>query len=232
MSLRSFSTDLRRSRRFISLLEKLQTNHPDFSASVCLRFVLGRVIHDLSNSISGISSLSRFHLRGVIADPELKESLELIQQSAESSRNLIVAVANFLNPMGSSEEVIKAADLVRETGQLISLLIPKSLQFETRTEGGDSDLICVFRDRFSSQVLTVAAFQFQETRAPAGKVSLECETKGERVEVSYRSRVDPFFEFDPALIGRFGTVGPDVTTRVETRDGYSTIIVAFPRVSL
>jgi signal transduction histidine kinase len=214
------------------LLEKPQTDDPDFSVSVCLRFVLGRVIHDLSNSISGISSLSRFHLRGVVADPELRESLELIQQSADSSRNLIVAVASFLNPMRSSEEILKASDLVRETGQLISLLIPKSLQFETRIESGESDLIYVFRDLFFSQVVTAAALQFQETRAPVGKVSLECDTKGEWIEVGYRSSVEPPYTFDAALIDRFGNVGPDVTTRVETTDQYSKVIVTFPRANL
>jgi signal transduction histidine kinase len=190
------------------------------------------VIHDLSNSISGISSLSRYHLRGSIADSELKESLELIQQSADSGRDLISTVANLLNPMVSSEEIIKASDLIRETGQLISILIPKSLQFETRIETGDIDLISVFRNRFLWQILTVAALQFRETRAPAGEVSLEARPNGKRIEFRYRSSTRPPLRFHPALIDRFKTVGTGVKVSVANPDETSEVIVAFARTSI
>ena len=58
---------------------------------VYVDFILRRVVHDLGNSVSGINSLSDYHLRSGVADPGLEESLTLIRESAELSRDLLVA---------------------------------------------------------------------------------------------------------------------------------------------
>ena len=65
---------------------------------VYLEFILRRVVHDLGNSISGINSLSDYHLRSGVDDPGLEESLGLIRDSAEHSRHLLVMVGDLLQP--------------------------------------------------------------------------------------------------------------------------------------
>jgi hypothetical protein len=74
---------------------------------VYLEFILRRVIHDLGNSISGINSLSDYHLRSGVNDPGLEESLGLIRESAEHSRDVLIMVSDLLQPPETAEEFVK-----------------------------------------------------------------------------------------------------------------------------
>ena len=65
---------------------------------IYLEFILRRVVHDLGNSIYGINSLSDYHLRSGIDDSALAESLGLIRDSAEHSRDLLAMVGDLLQP--------------------------------------------------------------------------------------------------------------------------------------
>jgi hypothetical protein len=65
----------------LSPVEPNQTNSEDglgLFFPVYFDFLLRRVVHDLGNSISGINSLSDYHLRSGVNDPGLEESLRLM----------------------------------------------------------------------------------------------------------------------------------------------------------
>jgi hypothetical protein len=75
-------------------------------------FLLRRVVHDLGNSISGINSLSDYHLRSGVNDPGLEESLKLIRESAEQSRELLLAVGDLLQPAETEGELVDVQKLI------------------------------------------------------------------------------------------------------------------------
>jgi nitrogen-specific signal transduction histidine kinase len=98
---------------------------------VYVDFILRRVVHDLGNSVSGINSLSDYHLRSGVSDPALQESLTLIRESAEQSRDLLVAVGDLLQPADAEEEVVHVRTLIEEVGKFVTLLLPRSIKLET-----------------------------------------------------------------------------------------------------
>src|SRR5271154_435188 len=102
---------------------------------VYTEFLLRRVVHDLSNSISGINSLSDYHLRTGVNDPALTESLTLIRESAESSRELLLAVGILLQPPEVEEELVDVQTLIDETVKPLSLLLPRSVKLEKTGNG-------------------------------------------------------------------------------------------------
>lgn len=159
-----------------------------FSA-VYLEFLLRRVVHDLGNSISGINSLSDYHLRSGINDPALEESLRLIRESAELSRELLVAVGDLLQPTETEEELVHAQALIEEAAKILSLLLPRSIKLET-TGGEQNDaVISVLRGDFLRKVLALVAMDLGGLRIPSGTIRLECSREGQHVRVVYRSTV-------------------------------------------
>ena len=83
---------------------------------VYVEFILRRVVHDLGNSVSGINSLSDYHLRSGVSDPGLEESLTLIRESAELSRELLVAVGDLLQPADARGRAGACSDADRGSG--------------------------------------------------------------------------------------------------------------------
>ena len=116
-------------------------------------FLLQRVVHDLGNSISGINSLSDYHLRSGIADPGLEESLRLIRESAEQSRALLMAAGDLLQPAEREEELVEVQTLIKETAKMLSLLLPRSVKLETTGLDRNDAIISVLRGDFSRRIL-------------------------------------------------------------------------------
>jgi hypothetical protein len=156
---------------------------------VYLDFLVRRVVHDLGNSISGINSLSDYHLRSGITDPGLEESLLLIRESAEQSRELLVAVGDLLQPAEPEEELVEVQTLVKEAAKMLSLLLPRSVKLETTGLERNNAVISVLRGDFLRKILALVAMDVGSLRVPSGTIRLDCAREGESVRVVYRSIV-------------------------------------------
>jgi hypothetical protein len=155
---------------------------------VYVEFVLQRVVHDLGNSISGINSLSDYHLRAGVNDPALEESLTLIRESAESSRELLMAVGDLLQPTDPQEEVVHVQELITEVVKFISLLLPRSVKLEASAEQKDG-AISILRGDFLRKILALVAMDLSEVRIPTGTIKLGWIRDDKNVRIHYRSGI-------------------------------------------
>lgn len=95
-----------------------------------LQFVLDRVVHDFSNAAGGITALAAHHLEQNGLELGLQTSLQLIRESAEQCRALLSVVRSLLDPNMDDDAYIRAEDLAEGLGQLLRLLLPRSVRFE------------------------------------------------------------------------------------------------------
>jgi hypothetical protein len=156
---------------------------------VYVEFVLQRVVHDLGNSVSGINSLSDYHLRAGIDDPALEESLTLIRESAESSRELLMAVGDLLQPADAEEEVVPVQELIAEVAKFISLLLPRSVKLETSGAEQKDEAISLLRGDFLRKILALVAMDLSEVRIPTGTIKLGWIRDDKNVRIYYRSGI-------------------------------------------
>ena len=133
---------------------------------VYVEFLLQRVVHDLGNSVSGINSLSDYHLRSGVTDPGLEESLTLIRESAELSRELLMAVGDLLQPADAEEELIRIRTLIGDITKFVSLLLPRSIKLETSGTEGNDGVISVLRGDFLRKILALIAMDVNGVRIP------------------------------------------------------------------
>jgi hypothetical protein len=156
---------------------------------VYVEFILRRVVHDLGNSVSGINSLSDYHLRSGVSDPGLEESLTLIRESAELSRVLLVAVGDLLQPAEPEEEVVQVQTLLEEARKFILLLLPKSIKLETSEPEQKEALISVLRGDFLRKILALVAIDVNEIRIPTGTIHLGAVCNEKTARIQYRSNL-------------------------------------------
>jgi len=170
----------------------MHDDRPGSFDRVYTEFLLRRVVHDLGNSISGINSLSDYHLRSGVNDPALTESLTLIRESAESSRELLLAVGTLLQPPEVEEELVDAQTLIDETAKPLSLLVPRSVKLETTGNGQPDAVISVVRGAFVRKVLALAAMELVHVRVPSGSLTLGWTLEGSKeVRIQFRSSMRP-----------------------------------------
>jgi hypothetical protein len=156
---------------------------------VYVEFVLQRVVHDLGNSVSGINSLSDYHLRAGVNDPALEESLTLIRESAESSRELLMAVGDLLQPADAGEEVVHVQELIAEVVRFISLLLPRSVKLEASGAEQKDGVISLLRGDFLRKILALVAMDLSEVRIPTGTIKLGWIRDDKNVRIHYRSGI-------------------------------------------
>ena len=156
---------------------------------VYVEFILRRVVHDLGNSVSGINSLSDYHLRSGVSDPGLEESLTLIRESAELSRVLLMAVGDLLQPAEPEEEVVQVQTLLEEARKFILLLLPKSIKLETSEPEQKDALISVLRGDFLRKILALVAIDVNEIRIPTGTIHLGAVCNEKTARIQYRSNL-------------------------------------------
>jgi hypothetical protein len=156
---------------------------------VYVEFVLQRVVHDLGNSVSGINSLSDYHLRAGVNDPALEESLTLIRESAESSRELLMAVGDLLQPANPEEEVVHVQELIAEVAKFISLLLPRSVKLEASSAEQKDGAISLLRGDFLRKILALVAMDLSEVRIPTGTIKLGWLRDDRNVRIYYRSGI-------------------------------------------
>ena len=156
---------------------------------VYVDFILRRVVHDLGNSVSGINSLSDYHLRSGVSDPALQESLTLIRESAEQSRDLLVAVGDLLQPADAEEEVVHVQTLIEEVGKFVTLLLPRSIKLETSGSEQPDAIISLLRGDFLRKVLALIAMDLNDIRIPTGTIQLGWIRDEKNAQIHYRSNL-------------------------------------------
>jgi hypothetical protein len=154
-----------------------------------VEFILQRVVHDLGNSVSGINSLSDYHLRAGVNDPALEESLTLIRESAESSRELLMAVGDLLQPADVEEEAVHVQALIAEVAKFVSLLLPRSVKLVTSVGEQKDGVISLLRGDFLRKILALIAMDLSEVRIPTGTIQLGWIRDDKNVRIHYRSGV-------------------------------------------
>jgi hypothetical protein len=198
---------------------------------VYLEFVLRRVVHDLGNSISGINSLSDYHLRSGVDDPGLEESLSLIRDSAEHSRDLLILVGDLLQPAETAEELVPPSELIKESSKVVSMLLPRSVELEI-AEGTDDGAtgISVVRGEFLRKVLALTAMDVSHLRVPSGKICLGWEHEGTRVRVIYRSIFHPPSDLRSQASILMAHIGREVEISSSINGDEFTLSLHFPLV--
>jgi len=156
---------------------------------VYVDFILRRVVHDLGNSVSGINSLSDYHLRSGVNDPALQESLTLIRESAEQSRDLLVAVGDLLQPADAEEEVVHVQTLIEEVGKFVTLLLPRSIKLDTSGTEQPDALISLLRGDFLRKILALIAMDLNDLRIPTGTIQLGWIRDEKNAQIHYRSNL-------------------------------------------
>jgi hypothetical protein len=199
---------------------------------VYLDFLLKRVVHDLGNSISGINSLSDYHLRSGVSDSGLEESLSLIRESAEQSRLLLMAVGDLLQPAETEEEPVEAQSLVEESAKILSLLLPRSVKLETTGLERNNDVISVLRGDFLRKILALVAMDVGNVRIPSGTIQLGCAREGERVRIVYRSTVNSAADLRERAPELLKNLSSNVEVQGHVEAGQFVLIMRFPLVRL
>ena len=177
------------------MMEAGELSHVGALASfyqVYLEFILRRVVHDLGNSISGINSLSDYHLRTGVNDPGLEESLGLIRESAEHSRELLVVVGDILQPPETAEEATDPSDLIQEASRIVRMLLPRSVELQvTEGEYSGSAALSVVRGEFLRKILALVAMDVSHLRIPSGRIYLGWNRLDSKIRIFYRSNFHP-----------------------------------------
>jgi hypothetical protein len=191
-------------------------------------FLLRRVVHDLGNSISGINSLSDYHLRSGVNDSALAESLTLIRESAELSRELLVAVGTLLQPADVEEELVHVRTLVDETAKSLSLLVPRSVKLETSGDGQADAVISVLRGGFQRKILALAAMELINVRIPSGRLKLGWTSDSKSVRIQFRSGVCSGSNLPEEAPGFLADLSGRVEVTGVSDEGASLVTMIFP----
>lgn len=152
-----------------------------------LEFVLDRVIHDFSNAIGGIVTLTDHHLQydREQLDPRLSASLQLIHDSAERCRALLSAVSGSFDRSMNDPLYMHAGDLADEVGRLLQLLLPRSIRFTPMPACSQSP-VRVRPVDFKARWLAIASLDCQRLEG-AGQVEFGCTIEGSLCWFRYRS---------------------------------------------
>lgn len=152
-----------------------------------IEFVLDRVIHDFSNAIGGIATLTEHHLQydGAQLDPRLSASLQLIHDSAEQCRTLLTVVTSAFDPEMNDRVYMPAGILADELGRLFRVLLPRTIRFAPMPPCAPSAVHVQPAD-FKARWLAVASLDCQSAKDAAG-VQFGCTVEDHFCWFWYRS---------------------------------------------
>ena len=200
---------------------------------IYLEFILRRVVHDLGNSIYGINSLSDYHLRSGINDSALEESLGLIRDSAEHSRDLLAVVGDLLQPAETAEEPVRPAELIQEASKIVKMLLPRSVQLEIAQNEDDAwTCVSVVRGDFLRKILALAAMDVNHLRMASGKICLGWDRAESRIRIFYRSIFNPASDLRSRAASLMEHVSRDVEVSSSRLGEEFTVTLFFPLVRL
>jgi hypothetical protein len=193
-------------------------------------FLLRRVVHDLGNSISGINSLSDYHLRSGVNDPVLEESLALIRESAELARELLVAVGTLLQTSDGQEELVSVQSLIVDTSKVISLLLPRSVKFETSCDGHTDAVISILRDEFVRKILSLVAMEVVDLRVPSGSMRLSWVMHGTKAQIRFLSTIQSASPLRERAVSFLAELSPGIEVKQVAEEGAFSLSIDVPLV--
>jgi hypothetical protein len=191
-------------------------------------FLLRRVVQDLVNSISGIVSLSDYHLRSGVNDPALQESLTLIRESAELARKLLVGVGTLLQPGDGQEELVPVQTLIVDTAKAISLLLPRTVKLETRGDAPADATILIQRDDFVRKILSLIATEIVDLRIPTGCIRLSTAIQEKSVQIRFVSTIPSTSPLRGRAVSFLAELGPDTKVIQIPEEGAFSLSIEFP----
>jgi hypothetical protein len=152
-----------------------------------IKFVLDRVIHDFSNAIGGIVTLTDHHLQydQQRLDPRLSTSLQMIYDSAERCRALLGTVSGVFDPGMNERVYVHADDLAVEVGQLYQALLPRSVRF-TPLPPCSQSAVRVRPSDFKARWLAIASLDCRDLKETA-QVEFGCTVQDDLCWFRYRS---------------------------------------------
>jgi hypothetical protein len=158
---------------------------PSFKADLW-HFLLLRTLHDLGNSISGILTLSTHHLRNDLPAAEVTESFKLIRESAESARQMLVAVGSLTDEESQGPELVRVSDFLHELLRELQIVLPRSVSLHL--ERGSSDAVIeVDQGRLRQAFFTLVAVNCLSFGAKAGNIRFGEEDESGKIWIVYSS---------------------------------------------
>jgi len=159
-------------------------------------FLLLRTLHDLGNSISGILTLSTHHLRNELPAEEVAESFKLIRESAESARQMLMAVGALTDEESRGPELVRVSDFLRELLRQLRIIVPRSVSLHL--EGDSSDAVIeVDQSVLRQAFVTLVATNCLSFGARAGNIRLGEEIEPGKIWIVYNSEHKLDFDHSP-----------------------------------
>jgi hypothetical protein len=149
-------------------------------------FLLLRTIHDLGNSISGILTLSTHHLRNELPAEEVAESFKLIRESAESARQMLIAVGSLTDEESQGPELVRVSDFLHELLEQLRIIVPRSVSLHL--EGDSSDAVVeVDQGHLRQAFVMLVATNCLSFGARTGNIRLSEESESGKIWIVYSS---------------------------------------------
>jgi hypothetical protein len=149
-------------------------------------FLLLRTLHDLGNSISGILTLSTHHLRNELPAEEVAESFKLIRESAESARQMLIAVGSLTDEESQGPELVRVSDFLHELLEQLQIILPRSVSL--RLEGDSNDAVIeVDQGHLRQAFVMLVATNCLSFGARVGNIRLSEESESGKIWIVYSS---------------------------------------------
>jgi hypothetical protein len=181
------------------------------------RFLLLRTVHDLGNSVSGILTLSTHHLRNELQAEEVIESFQLIRESAESARQLLMAVGSLTDEESQGPELVRVSEFLKDLVHQLELIVPRSISLHL--EGDPSDAVIeIDAGRLRLAFVMLVAANCLSSGARAGNIRFREEAESGKIWIVYTSEHKADFELGRQAAEIFEKLDPppDDLTWIET----------------
>jgi hypothetical protein len=172
--------------RFFGKLLLMSRLEPPFKAELW-HFLLLRTLHDLGNNISGILTLSTHHLRNELPAEEVAESFKLIRESAESARQMLIAVGALTDEGSQGPELIRVSDFLHGLLRQLQIIVPRSVSLHLEANSSDA-LIEVDQGILRHAFITLVAANCLSLGAKAGNIRFAEEAESGRIWIVYSSK--------------------------------------------
>jgi len=179
---------------------------PPFKADLW-RFLLLRAIHDLGNSVSGILTLSTHHLRNELPPEEVTESFKLIKESAESARQMLMAVGSLTDEGSEGTELVRVSDFLTDLLAQLERIVPRSVSLHLHDETGDA-IIEVDPAHLRQAFVTLVAVSCSSFGARAGSIRLGGVVDSGKIWMVYTSTDHTSFDLINYATEIFGKLDP------------------------
>ena len=161
-------------------------------------FLLLRTLHDLGNSISGILTLSTHHLRNELPAEEVTESFKLIRESAESARQMLIAVGSLTDEESQGPELVRVSDFLQELQKQLQIIVPRSVSIHLKGDSSDA-VIEVDQGHLRQAFVMLVATNCLSFGSRAGNIRLSEEIESGKIWIVYSSERKLDFDHGPRV---------------------------------